>query len=59
MKTPSHGFAHKLRRISPPVVRESAYKHNPLLIDRLAAFNFRPSLELPGKPLVRIRGFPQ
>jgi hypothetical protein len=53
MKTPSHGFAQKLRRILRPVVRESARKHNPLLTNRLAAFNFRPPLEFPGRRLAR------
>ncbi len=57
MKTPSHGFTQKLRRILRPVVRESAYKHNPLLIDRLAAFNFRPPLEFPGEKLPRSGAF--
>ncbi len=57
MKTPSHGFTQKLRRILRPVVRESAYKHNPLLIDRLAAFNFRPPLEFPGEKLARSGAF--
>ena len=59
MKTPSHGFAQGLRRILRPVVRQSAYKHDPLLIDRLAAFNFRPRLELPGEQLVRVSGSSQ
>jgi len=59
MKTPSHGFAQKLRRILRPIVRESAYKHNPLLINRLAAFNFRPPLEFPGELLSRYREFAQ
>ena len=35
--------------------KESTYKHNPLLINTLAAFNFRPPirLEFPGEPLAR------
>jgi hypothetical protein len=61
MKTPSHDFAHKLRRILRSVVRESAYQHNPLLINRLAAFNFRPPLmpEFPGERIKRVNGFSQ
>ena len=61
MKTPSHDFAQKLRRILRPVVREPAYQHNPLLINSLAAFNFRPPLmlEFPGERLVRASGFSQ
>ncbi len=61
MKTPSYGFAQKLRRILRSVVRESAYKHNPLLINRLAAFNFRPPLilEFPGERLARATSFSQ
>jgi len=45
----------KLRRILRPVVRESAYRHDPLLINSLAAFNFRPPilLEFPGERLAR------
>jgi len=45
----------KLRRILRPVVRESTYRHDPLLINTLAAFNFRPPimLEFPGEPLAR------
>jgi len=46
MKTPSHGFAQKLRQILRSVVRESNYSHDPLLINSLAAFNFRPPLVL-------------
>jgi hypothetical protein len=53
MKTPSHGFAQELRRILRSVVRELHYKHDPLLINRLAAFNFRPPLEFPGEKLAR------
>jgi hypothetical protein len=51
MKTPSHGFAQKLRRILRSVVRESNDRHNPLLINSLAAFNFRLPLEFPGEKL--------
>jgi hypothetical protein len=61
MKTPSHGFAQKLRRILRSVVRESNYRHDPLLINSLAAFNFRPPLilEFPGEQLARMSGFSQ
>jgi hypothetical protein len=61
MKTPSHGFAQKLRRILRSVVRESNYRHDPLLINSLAAFNFRPPLilEFPGEQLARVSGFSQ
>jgi hypothetical protein len=45
----------KLRRIFRPVVRQSTYRHDPLLINTLAAFNFRPPirLEYPGERLAR------
>jgi len=35
--------------------KESTYRHDPLLINTLAAFNFRPPirLEFPGEPLAR------
>jgi hypothetical protein len=61
MKTPSHCFAQKLRRILRSVVRESAYQHDPLLFNSLAAFNFRPPimLEFPGEPLARTPRFSQ
>ena len=36
----------KLRRILRPVVRQPAYRHDPLLINSLAAFNFRPPIRL-------------
>ena len=53
----THMKAHvsKLRRILRPVVRESTYRHDPLLINSLAAFNFRPPirLEFPGERLAR------
>jgi hypothetical protein len=60
MKTPSHGFAQKLRRIFRSVVRESNYRHDPLLINSLTAFNFRPPfiLEFPGERITRT-GFSQ
>ena len=52
----AHGFTLKLRRILRSVVRESNYRHDPLLINSLAAFNFRPPirLEVPGESLARI-----
>ena len=53
MKTPSHGFAQKLRRMLRSVARESNYRRDPLLINSLTAFNFRPPLEFPGKRLPR------
>jgi hypothetical protein len=51
----------KLRRISRPVVRQSTYRHNPLLINSLAAFNFRPPIRLqfPGEKLARSSAFSQ
>jgi len=57
MKAP----ALKLRRILRPVVRESTYRHDPLLINTLAAFNFRPPimLEIPGQRLARAPRFSQ
>jgi hypothetical protein len=57
MKTPSHGFAHKFRRILRPVVSESHYSHDPLLISNLVAFNFRRPLEFPGERLARTTSF--
>ena len=57
MKTPSHGFIQELRRILRSVVRESNYRHNPLLINSLAAFNFRLPLEFPGEKLARSGAF--
>jgi hypothetical protein len=59
MKTPSHGFAQKLRRILRSVVRESNDRHNPLLINSLAAFNFWLPLEFPGERLARTTSFSQ
>ena len=45
------GRGHEVLAASPHV-RMSAYNHNPLLIDSLAAFNFRPllKLEFPDEP---------
>src|SRR4029077_12262512 len=57
MKTQSHGFAQKLRRILRSVVRESNDRHNPLLINSLTAFNFRPPLEFPREKLARSGAF--
>ena len=61
MKNHGFGFIQKLRRILRSVVRESNYRHNPLLINSLAAFNFRQRLilELPGEQLARMSGFSQ
>jgi hypothetical protein len=61
MKTQSRGFTHKLRRILRTIVRKSTYRHDPLLISRLAAFNFLPpmKLEFPGESLARTSRFPQ
>jgi hypothetical protein len=39
--------------------KESNYRHIPLLINSLAAFNFRPPLEFPGELLSRYREFAQ
>jgi hypothetical protein len=50
-------FVQKLRQFLRSVVRESAYRHNPLLINSLAAFNFRPPLEFSGERLTRVSGF--
>jgi hypothetical protein len=52
-------FIQKLRRILRSVVREPAYQHDPLLINRLAAFNFRPPLilEFPRENLARFDAF--
>jgi hypothetical protein len=63
MKTPSHDFAQKLRRILRSVVRESNDRHkkrqsgSDLLINSLAAFNFRLPLEFPGEKLARSGAF--
>jgi len=56
-----HVLVQKLRRILRPVVRESTYRHNPLLITSLAAFNFRPPfrLQFPGKKLAHSGAFSQ
>jgi hypothetical protein len=51
----------KLRRILRPVVRKSAYRHDPLLINSMVAFNFRPPimLQFPEERLARFAGFSQ
>ena len=51
----------KLRRILRPVVRESNYRHDPLLINSLATFNFRPPIRLqfPGQRLAPPTSFAQ
>jgi len=61
MKTPSYGFGQKLPRFMRSIVRQSAYKHDRLLIHSLAAFNFRPplTLEFPGERLARTTSFSQ
>ena len=57
----AHVFVQKLRRILRPVVGESAYRHDPLLINSLVAFNFRAPLrlEFPGEKLARSSVFSQ
>jgi hypothetical protein len=57
----AHAFVQKFRRILRPVVRESAYRYDPLLINSLAAFNFRRPLmlEFPGERLARTPRFSQ
>jgi hypothetical protein len=61
MKKYHPSFIQSLRRILRSVVRESNYRHDPLLINSLAAFNFRPPLilEFPGEQLARMSGFSQ
>jgi hypothetical protein len=56
MKTHRTGFVQKLRRILRP-----AYRNNPLLINSLVAFNFRPPIiiEFPGERLARTTSFSQ
>lgn len=57
----AHGIARKLRQILRSVVRESNYRHDPLLINSLAAFNFRRPIMLrfPGEKLARSSAFSQ
>ena len=59
MKNSKLTFAQKLRRNS--VVRGPTYRHDPLLINSLAIFNFRPPirLEMPGERLARSGAFPE
>jgi hypothetical protein len=63
MKTPSHSFTQKLRKVLRLVVRESNDRHekclsgSDLLINSLAAFNFRPPLEFPGERLMHSGAF--
>ena len=58
MKTPSHGFAQKLRRVLRPVVRhEKRLSGSDLLLNRLTAFNFRPRLIFPKPELGRAGGY--
>jgi hypothetical protein len=59
MKTPNHSSTQKLRRILRWVVRESKYRHNPLLISSLAAFNFRLPLMFPNQELARSSALPR
>jgi hypothetical protein len=57
----AHAFVQEFRRILRPVVRESTYRYDPLLINSLAAFNFRRPLmlEFPGERLARTPRFSQ
>jgi hypothetical protein len=54
-------FVQKLRRILRAVVRESAHRHDPLLINSMAAFNFRQPLrlEFSSASVVRYRALSQ
>jgi hypothetical protein len=51
----------KLRRMLRSIVRRSNHRHDPLLINSLTAFNFRPPimLEFPGERLARRGAFSQ
>ena len=54
MKSQRLSVIQKLCRILRPGVRGSTHQHDPLLLDSLAAFNFRPPIiELPGEQLAR------
>jgi hypothetical protein len=53
------GFVHKLGRTLRFFVRRCRYRHDPLLINSLTAFNFRQGLEFPGELLSRFREFAQ
>jgi len=59
MKKRCLSLFHQLRRTLRLFVRQSPYQHDPLLINSLAAFNFRPPLilEFPGEQLARMSGF--
>jgi hypothetical protein len=65
MEKPYLNLVQKLRRILRSVVAESNYRHekrqsdSDLLINSLAAFNFRRPLEFPGELLSRYREFAQ
>jgi hypothetical protein len=61
MKKYHLSFIQELRRILRSVVSESNYRHDSLLINSLAAFNFRPPimLEFPGERLARPTSFSQ
>jgi hypothetical protein len=60
MKEKFHlSFVRRLRRMLRLLVTESAYRHNPLLINRLAAFNFPRPLEFPGQRLAGATSFSQ
>ena len=59
MKKRCLSLVHQWRRILRSVVREYAYQHNPLLINSLAAFNFRPPLIFPDQKLARSSAFPR
>jgi hypothetical protein len=50
-------FFQALHRFLRPVVRESNHRRNPLLINSLAAFNFRLPLAFPGEKLARSGAF--
>ena len=52
-------FVRRLRPVLRLLVKGSAYQHNPLLINRLAAFNFRRPLEFPSQLLGRYHEFAQ
>ena len=55
----AHGIARKLRQTLRSVVGESNYRHDPLLINSLTAFNFHRRFEFPGELLSRYREFAQ
>ena len=59
MKNHQRGLAPKVRRRSRLFVRQPSYRHDPLLINSLTAFNFRPPLMLvfPGERITRVGDF--